>query len=81
MPHTPLIPRGCSTRPCSESSPATGASALRCSINAGRGGLQREADILRALDDGTLGYAVLDVFVREPLDRGSPLWRHPARDG
>ncbi|RYC32477.1 glyoxylate/hydroxypyruvate reductase A [Lichenibacterium minor] len=46
-------------------------------INAGRGGLQREADILRCLDDGTLKAATLDVFEREPLERASPLWRHP----
>lgn len=46
-------------------------------INAGRGGLQREADILRCLDDGTLAAAALDVFEREPLERESPLWRHP----
>ena len=31
-------------------------------INAGRGGLQNEADILSCLDDGTLGAASLDVF-------------------
>jgi glyoxylate/hydroxypyruvate reductase A len=47
-------------------------------INAGRGGLQREADILRCLDDGTLRAATLDVFEREPLARASALWRHPA---
>ncbi len=47
-------------------------------INAGRGGLQREADILACLDDGTLKAATLDVFEREPLERASPLWRHPA---
>lgn len=47
-------------------------------INAGRGGLQREADILRCLDDGTLMAATLDVFEREPLERESPLWRHPS---
>ena len=46
-------------------------------INAGRGGLQREADILRCLDDGTLAAATLDVFEREPLAQTSPLWRHP----
>ncbi len=46
-------------------------------INAGRGGLQREDDILACLDDGTLRAATLDVFAREPLDRASPLWRHP----
>ncbi len=36
-------------------------------INAGRGGLQNEADILQCLDDGTLGAASLDVYATEPL--------------
>jgi glyoxylate/hydroxypyruvate reductase A len=44
-------------------------------INAGRGGLQVEADIVAAIEDGTLGGASLDVFEREPLDPASPLWR------
>ena len=47
-------------------------------INAGRGGLQVEPDILAALDDGTLQAATLDVFETEPLPPDSPLWRHPA---
>jgi glyoxylate/hydroxypyruvate reductase A len=47
-------------------------------INAGRGGLQVETDILAALDDGTLKAATLDVFETEPLPPDSPLWRHPA---
>lgn len=46
-------------------------------INAGRGGLQVEADILAALDDGTLKAATLDVFQVEPLPQDSPLWTHP----
>ena len=46
-------------------------------INAGRGRLQKEKDILRALDDGTLKEASLDVFEEEPLPRTSPLWAHP----
>lgn len=46
-------------------------------INAGRGGLQVESDILAALDDGTLGGATLDVFETEPLPSSSPLWLHP----
>ena len=46
-------------------------------INAGRGRLQHDADILRALEDGTLKEASLDVFEVEPLPRTSPLWAHP----
>src|SRR5512139_1409258 len=46
-------------------------------INAGRGALQNEADILACLDDGTLGAASLDVFVQEPLPSDSPFWSHP----
>ena len=47
-------------------------------INAGRGGLQVETDILAALDSGALRGASLDVFEREPLPRVSRLWSHPA---
>ncbi len=46
-------------------------------INAGRGGLQVETDILAALDSGVLKAASLDVFEVEPLPSISPLWRHP----
>lgn len=46
-------------------------------INAGRGGLQNEPDILAALDDGTLSAVTLDVFQQEPLDPASPFWAHP----
>jgi glyoxylate/hydroxypyruvate reductase A len=46
-------------------------------INAGRGGLQNEADILTCLDDGTLGAVSLDVFAAEPLPADSPFWTHP----
>jgi glyoxylate/hydroxypyruvate reductase A len=47
-------------------------------INAGRGGLQIENDILAALDAGTLKGVSLDVFEKEPLPASSPLWTHPA---
>jgi glyoxylate/hydroxypyruvate reductase A len=46
-------------------------------INAGRGGLQAEADVLQSLDDGTLGAASLDVFATEPLPPDSRFWTHP----
>lgn len=46
-------------------------------INGGRGGLQVEADILAALDDGRLIGASLDVFEPEPLGPDSPFWSHP----
>jgi glyoxylate/hydroxypyruvate reductase A len=46
-------------------------------INAGRGGLQNEADILACLDDGTLGSVSLDVYEKEPLPAASPFWTHP----
>ncbi|RUT28203.1 glyoxylate/hydroxypyruvate reductase A [Arsenicitalea aurantiaca] len=43
-------------------------------INAARGGHQREADLVKALGDGTLAAASLDVFEIEPLPQESPLW-------
>src|SRR4051794_10892567 len=46
-------------------------------INAGRGGLQVEDDIIAALHDGTLLAATLDVFGTEPLPADSPFWSHP----
>jgi glyoxylate/hydroxypyruvate reductase A len=46
-------------------------------INAGRGSLQVDADIIAALDQGILAGATLDVFPTEPLPVSSPLWVHP----
>jgi glyoxylate/hydroxypyruvate reductase A len=46
-------------------------------INAGRGGLQVDADILAALEAGELYAASLDVFQTEPLPAANPLWQHP----
>ena len=46
-------------------------------INAGRGKLQVEADILSALEAGDLWAASLDVFEEEPLPASSPFWAHP----
>jgi glyoxylate/hydroxypyruvate reductase len=45
-------------------------------INAGRGALQVDADIVAALEEGTLAGATLDVFPTEPLPITSPLWTH-----
>lgn len=46
-------------------------------INAGRGGLQNEKDILDGLRAGTLKGASLDVFNTEPLPSDSSLWTAP----
>jgi len=46
-------------------------------INAARGQLQIDADIVAALDEGTLAGATLDVFPQEPLPAQSLLWAHP----
>ena len=50
-------------------------------VNTGRGGIAVEADLARALDDGLLAGAALDVYVKEPLPADSPLLhvRHPER--
>ncbi len=46
-------------------------------INCARGGHLVETDLLRALDEGQLASAALDVFGEEPLPDGHPFWRHP----
>ena len=45
-------------------------------INAGRGDLIVESDLVRALDDSLLAGAVLDVFAQEPLTQHHPFWHH-----
>ncbi|MEX2541672.1 MAG: D-2-hydroxyacid dehydrogenase [Trueperaceae bacterium] len=43
-------------------------------INIGRGGTVSEADLVRALNEGWIAGAGLDVFEDEPLPEDSPLW-------
>jgi len=46
-------------------------------INVGRGDIVSEADLVRALEEGAIRGAVLDVFEEEPLPQNSPLWAMP----
>ncbi|MFB7892506.1 D-2-hydroxyacid dehydrogenase [Microbacterium sp. NPDC056044] len=46
-------------------------------VNVGRGTVIDEDALVRALADGRVGFAALDVFAVEPLAGTSPLWDHP----
>ena len=50
-------------------------------VNMGRGGIVDEAALVRAVDDGTIAGAAVDVFTREPLPEEHPYLqaRHPER--
>lgn len=41
-------------------------------VNAGRGGIVNEADLVRALNDGLIAGAAIDVFTQEPLPETHP---------
>ena len=46
-------------------------------INIGRGTVIDEQELIKALDSGKIGSAILDVFETEPLPENSPLWDMP----
>ena len=50
-------------------------------VNMGRGGIVDEGALAQAIDEGRIGGAALDVFVKEPLPADNPLLhtRHPER--
>ncbi len=50
-------------------------------VNTGRGGIAVEADLAKALDEGLIAGAGIDVYVKEPLPADSPLMhlQHPER--
>jgi glyoxylate/hydroxypyruvate reductase A len=76
LPHTPAT-EGILNLALFRSLKRDGALAGAYLINAGRGMLQIDTDIVAALDEGALAGATLDVFPVEPLPPGSPLWSHP----
>ncbi|RPG56935.1 MAG: glyoxylate/hydroxypyruvate reductase A [Flavobacteriales bacterium TMED96] len=46
-------------------------------INVSRGAVHVENDIIKAIKEGKLTGAFLDVFEKEPLPKDSPLWQNP----
>lgn len=46
-------------------------------MNVGRGSLINEHDLVKALNEGVIAGAVLDVFENEPLAQDHPLWQMP----
>lgn len=42
-------------------------------VNMGRGGIVKEADLARAINEDIIAGAALDVFVKEPIEKDNPL--------
>lgn len=51
--------------------------AARFLIDIARGNVVVEPELIKALQTGAIGGAMLDVFEREPLPQDSPLWTMP----
>lgn len=47
-------------------------------IDVSRGGVVNHEDLLKALEEGQIAGAALDVFPEEPLSKDDPLWRSPS---
>ena len=45
-------------------------------VNASRGGIVSESDLLDALENGTVSEAAIDVFENEPTEKNNPLVTH-----
>jgi glyoxylate/hydroxypyruvate reductase A len=76
LPHTPET-TGIINRALIEKLSRQGPFGAPILINAGRGKLQAEKDIIDCLKSGALYAASLDVFEQEPLPANSVLWTHP----
>ena len=60
--------------------PAKSIDGIQCGnhiVNCARGGIVNENDVLKALNDGLLASAALDVFEEEPVPEGYELCQHP----
>jgi len=68
--HSPLLD---STRHAFNATAFAMAKPGLCLVNAARGGIVHEADLVEALNAGRLGGAALDVFEKEPFDPKDPL--------
>ncbi len=45
-------------------------------LNMGRGDVVEAPVLIKALDEGDIGHAILDVAPQEPLPEGHPFWEH-----
>ncbi|WP_417842724.1 2-hydroxyacid dehydrogenase [Thalassospira sp.] len=72
-----LLPRTGQTEGLLDSARLSKLPANAAIINASRGAMIVEEDLLRLLDTGHLRGAFLDVAVNEPLPSSHPFWNHP----